>query len=78
MTRTGRRFTWNDRSATRADRFDERIAAKVANASTNVPEAVANDAIVAQSIERQQFFARHGGRLRQPSPALHAAGPDDL
>ncbi len=50
MTRTGRRFTLNDSSAMRAERFEERTAAKVATASTSVPMAVANVATVAQSV----------------------------
>ena len=50
VTRTGRRFTRYDASATRADRLAERTAAKVATARTSVPMAVANVAIVAQSV----------------------------
>src|ERR1700722_15723031 len=39
----------SDSSAMRAVRFDERTAENVATASTRVPPAVANDAIVVQS-----------------------------
>ena len=39
----------DDSSAMRAERFDERTAENVAPASTNVPPAVANEAMVAQS-----------------------------
>ncbi len=41
----------------RAERFDDRMAAKVANASTNVPSAVANDAMVAQSVSASMVSA---------------------
>jgi hypothetical protein len=37
-------------SANRAERFEDRTAAKVANASTKVPPAVASEAIVVQSV----------------------------
>ena len=40
----------NASSAMRAERFEERTAEKVATASTSVPTAVANDAMVAQSV----------------------------
>ena len=57
MTRTGRRFTRYEASATRADRLAERTAAKVANARTSVPMAVAKVAIVAQSVVARTICA---------------------
>jgi hypothetical protein len=47
---TGRNPTNNARSAVRADRLLERVAEKVAMASTSVPPAVASEEIVAQSV----------------------------
>jgi hypothetical protein len=49
LNKTGRRPTWNARSAMRAARFADRTDENVAIASTNVPPAVANDEIVTQS-----------------------------
>ena len=46
---SGRMAVRSDSSAMRADRFDERTAENVATASTSVPPAVANEAIVVQS-----------------------------
>ena len=44
-------LTWNAASATRADRFADLMEANVAIASTSVPMAVANEAMVAQSVD---------------------------
>ena len=46
------------RSATRAERFDDRTAEKVAAASTSVPPAVASDEIVCQSATRTSFTGK--------------------
>ena len=48
----GRSPTSSARSATRAERFADRTAAKVASASTSVPAAVASAEIVTQSTAR--------------------------
>ena len=48
----------SDRSATRAERLDERTAEKVAAASTRVPPAVANDEMVCQSATAPGYWAR--------------------
>src|SRR6478736_7297611 len=54
-TSTGRIPASSARSATRADRFDDRTAENVASASTSVPPAVASDEIVAQSVIRRTY-----------------------
>jgi hypothetical protein len=46
---SGRTPASSERSAVRALRFDDRTALYVARARTNVPPAVANEEIVAQS-----------------------------
>ena len=89
VTRTGRRFTWNDRLGDRGPSGStsglRRTWPRPAPAS---PAAVANDAIVAQSVA-SSTSAMHGGRLGQPCMAhpgqqptgRHATAtgnPDDL
>ena len=46
----------SDCSASRADRFEERTAAKVAPASTSVPPAVASDEMVTQSATGRRYL----------------------
>ena len=84
VTRTGRRFTWNAASAIRAERFEERTAEKVATASTSVPRAVANDAMVAQSVSpasrrprhcRSHHLSTHGGQITSQSAARTVSHP---
>src|SRR3954463_4055821 len=76
-TSTGRIPANRLRSATRAERFDDRTAENVASASTSVPPAVASDEIVAQSVIASNLcdsggvvaehgrvpFGQHPGRL---------------
>src|SRR5690349_2296711 len=53
----GRRPASKASSAIRAERFDDRVAPKVAIASTSVPPAVASDEIVTQSAMRRGYPA---------------------
>src|SRR5580704_7665613 len=71
VTSTGRRPTRNASSATRAERFADRMDAKVAKARTSVPTAVANDATVAQFVD-----ASTTRRLRPTTASgrVHRAG----
>ena len=50
--RSGRRPVSRASSATRAERFEERTAEKVASASTSVPPAVAKEEMVVQLATR--------------------------
>ena len=61
---TGRRPASRLRSATRAERFDERTAVNVAAASTSVPPAVASEEIVTQSAMRATYASRAGTAVR--------------
>src|SRR5947209_4583940 len=60
-TSNGRMLARNASSATRAERFAERVAAKVAIASTVVPAAVASDATVCQSATTGRATRLRGG-----------------
>ena len=55
---SGRNPAISARSATRAERFDDRTAEKVAPASTSVPPAVASDEMVTQSAKRSSLDDR--------------------
>ena len=57
-TTTGRMPASSARSVLRADWCDDRTAANVATASTNVPPAVASEETVAQSATRRDYKAR--------------------
>ena len=74
-TRTGRRLTWNDLSATRAERLAERTAANVATASTSVPMAVAKVAMVAQLIVAMTIRAGYGRGRRRRAPRRRGRRP---
>ena len=56
----------SDSSAMRAERFDERTAENVATASTRVPPAVANEAIVVQSAMNSHPIEKPSGMTRLP------------
>ena len=71
--RTGRRPIWNERSAIRADLLLERTAEKVAAARTSVPPAVANDAMVAQSVLASAYAV--GSPRTGSVPSIHGRGP---
>ena len=66
-TSTGPRFTGRIPSAARVARLAERTEAKVANASTSVPPAVANDDTVTQLVTVR--------RIRRPCGPGHRPGP---
>ena len=55
---SGRSPAWSARSATRAERLDERTDEKVATASTSVPPAVASDEMVTQSATARESTPR--------------------
>jgi len=59
------------------DRFDARTAEKVARARTNVPTAVANDAIVAQSVIADSNY-RAGSTKRLPVPWRTSGGTEKV
>jgi steroid delta-isomerase-like uncharacterized protein len=58
----------------RADRFDDRTAAKVATASTSVPTAVASEDTVAQSMAAITPRPLHKGPRRAPQEVGVSAG----